>query len=335
MHKPLRTGIIGLGVGERHIAGFEAHSDCRVTALCDFDPAKQAMAAERYPAMRLYHRAEDLLDDPDIDVVSIASYDDAHFDQILRAIAAGKHIFVEKPMCLTQDELVRIRAALNSRPDLRISSNLILRRAPRFMDLRRRIQDGGFGRLYFLEGDYNYGRLHKITDSWRGDIPYYSVVLGGAIHVMDLMLWLSGERAVEVSALSNRFCSEGTKFRHDDFCVALVRFESGATAKVSANYGCVYPHFHRLSIYGTEATFENRLDGGRLWTSRDPGQQPEMLDSPYPGVEKGALIYSFIEEIIGCGVADVSTDDVFKTMSVCLAINRAVSEGRPVTVDYI
>ena len=48
------------------------------------------------------------------------------------------------------------------------------------------------GRLYYLEGDYAYGRLPKILSGWRAEIPIYSVVHGGAIHIIDLLLWLGG-----------------------------------------------------------------------------------------------------------------------------------------------
>ena len=54
--------------------------------------------------------------------------------------------------------------------------------------MRELIAAGELGELFHLEGDYDYGRRHKLTDGWRGRIPYYSVVLGGAIHMVDLLL---------------------------------------------------------------------------------------------------------------------------------------------------
>ena len=49
---------------------------------------------------------------------------------------------------------------------------------------------GDYGRAYYVEADYNYGRLWKLTDGWRGEIPFYSVVYGGAVHMIDLVCWL-------------------------------------------------------------------------------------------------------------------------------------------------
>ncbi len=330
----LRAGVVGLGVGERHIAGYRAHPDCEVVALADIDPAKREMAALRYPGVKLHASAEALIDDPTIDIVSIASYDAAHFAQIHRAVEAGKHVFAEKPLCQSRDELAQIRAALARRPGLRLSSNLILRRAPRFRALKSEIAAGRFGRLFHLEADYNYGRVHKIIEGWRGKQGYYSVMLGGGVHVVDLVLWLAGERVVEVAGFGNRIATAGTGFRFDDMTLAILRFESGAVAKVTANFGCVFPHFHRLLVYGTEATFENGVDAGRIWRSREPDARPELVTLPYPGAEKGDLIPSFIDAVLGRGSAEVDEAGVFDAMSVCLAIDEAVRHGAVVRPAY-
>jgi predicted dehydrogenase len=330
----LRAGVIGLGVGERHIAGYRAHPDCEVIALADLDAGKREAAAARYPGMRLYVSAEALIDDPAIDVVSIASYDEAHAAQTLRALEAGKHVFAEKPLCQTAAELAAIAAALARHPELRLSSNLILRRAPRFRALKRRIEAGELGRLFHLEADYDYGRIHKIVDGWRGRQEYYSVMLGGGVHVVDLLLWLAGERVVEVAAFGNRIATAGTGFRFDDMVVAILRFASGAIAKVAANFGCVFPHFHRLLVYGTAATFENGIEEGSLWRSRDPEAAPEAMREDYPGAAKGDLIPSFVDAVLGRGGAEVGAHEALDAMSVCLAIDEAARSGRLVAPTY-
>jgi predicted dehydrogenase len=330
----LRAGIIGLGVGERHIAGYRAHEDCEVVALADFDAGKREMAAARYPGLKLYATAEALLDDPGIDVVSIASYDEAHFAQVRRALDAGKHVFVEKPLCQSREELATLHAALARNARLRLSSNLILRRTPRFCALKERIGSGDFGRLFHLEADYNYGRINKIIEGWRGRQEFYSVMLGGGVHVVDLLLWLAGERVVEVAGFGNRIATTGTPFRFDDMAVAILRFASGATAKVTANFACVFPHFHRLLVYGTAATFENGFEHGLVWRSREPGAMPERMDEAYPGAEKGDLIPSFIDAILGRRTAEIAERDVFDAMSVCLAIDEACRRGAIVAPIY-
>jgi len=333
--KQLRAGIIGLGVGEKHIEGYQSHPDCEVVALCDFSNEKLTMARTKYPDIKLTHQADELLSDPDIDVVSIASHDNYHYEQIVQAINNNKHIFVEKPLCLYEGEATHIRRLLQEKPGLKMSSNLILRMAPRFRLLKQMITDGHMGQLFYVEGDYNYGRLHKITDGWRGKIDFYSVVYGGSVHIVDLLLWLTGDRVVEVAAYGNNLASRDTGFRYNDMVVSILKFQSGMVGKVAVNFGCVSPHFHVLSIYGTKATFVNGLEYGTLFESRDPTQAGRKITAPYPGTQKGALIYSFVDSILNRSQAEVTLEDIFKTMSVCFAIEKATHQSGSVVVRYL
>ncbi|MGR0185147.1 Gfo/Idh/MocA family protein [Azospirillum aestuarii] len=330
----LKAAVIGLGVGEQHIEGFERHSACRVTVLCDIDHDRLAAVGARHPGRSLVSDPGQVLCDPNIDAVSIASYDDAHFQQVVTALEHGKHVFVEKPLCQTDVELDGIHRALLRHRGLRLSSNLPLRRVPRFLDLRARIQSGAMGTLYHVEGDYNYGRLHKITEGWRGALPSYSVMKGGGIHMVDLLLWFTGQRVTEVFAMGNRIASKGSQVRFDDMVVATLRFSGGAVGKVAANFGCVYPHFHRLSIYGTAGTFVNEPNGARYHFSRDPVDPGELVDGSYSGTDKGAGVAAFVNAILTGERPDVTEQDVFDAMSVCLAIDRSNIEGAPCAVHY-
>ena len=320
----LRAGIIGLGVGEQHIAGYRAHPGCEVVAICDIDAERLEQVGERQGVAWRTTEAAELLASREIDMVSVASYDDAHFEQIRAALESGKHVFAEKPLVLYEEEAGELRAVLAAHPELVLSSNVPLRESPRFLDLRERVRAGELGELFHVEGDYEYGRRHKLTDGWRGRIPYYSVVLGGAIHVIDLLLWITGRRVVEVSsAMGSRIATRGTRFAHDDFVLATLRFEGGMTGKVTANLGCVTPHFHQIKLYGTDGTFVNGMPDAVI--HRAGGSEP--ITTAYPGMTKGALIESFVERIVTGTPAKVTADDVFATLDVCFAIERALREG--------
>ena len=328
----MRAGVIGLGVGEAHAAAYAAHPKVELAALCDMDEARLREGGAAYPGAGTTTNAEELLDDPSLDLVSIASYDSDHHWQVMRALERGKHVFVEKPLCQTEEQASEIHALLAERPSLVLSSNLLLRASPRFQLLKRWIDDGRFGRIHYMEGDYDYGRLWKITEGWRGDLESYSVTLGGTIHLIDLLLWLSGDRPVRAQATGNRLVTEGTKFRFDDLVVSLLELESGATMKVAANFGCVHPHFHDVKVFGREATFVNGLEQATLWTPGDDGPRAELLDSPYPGVQKGALIDSFVEAAAGGPPPIVTADEVFQVLATCFAIDRAAQSGDGVAV---
>lgn len=331
----LRAAVIGLGVGEKLAETLARHPDCQLAAICDVDADRLAAVARRFPSAAARASADAVLDDASIDLICIASHDDHHYAQTMRALEQGKHVFVEKPFVLRESEAVAVRDALRRHPDLRLSSNLILRKSPRFTDLRRRVDAGELGRLYHLEGDYNYGRLHKVLDGWRGKLDFYSVVHGGGVHVADLLMWLARDRIVEVSAVGNAIASEGSGFRNFDNVVAVLRFASGAVGKLGVNFGCVFPHFHPIALYGTKATFLNRVEGALLYTSRDPQARALELDTEYPGTHKGDLLPSFIDAILGRGAADVTERDVFDSLAVCFAIERSAHSRRPVEVEYL
>jgi len=334
----IKAGVIGLGVGAQHIAGFLKHPKCEVVSLCDYSEDKLIACKENYPGVKITKDADEVLQDPQIDVVSIASYDNYHYEQIVMAIRNGKHVFVEKPLCLHRKEADDIRALLEENADLKLSSNLILRLSPRFKYLKSLIAEGRLGRVYYMEGDYNYGRLHKITEGWRGNLEFYSVVYGGGVHMVDLLLWLldgEDDPVKEVSSYGNNICSKNSTFKYNDIVVSLLKFESGKIAKIACNFGCVFPHFHSLQIFGTKATFVNGFENGMLYESRDSVNPPIKISDAYPGTHKGDLIYDFVKSIIDGSRPIVAEDDVFKTMSVCFAIEQSINESKTVEVNFL
>ena len=103
---------------KKHIAGYQADERCQVDLLCDTDSAKLNQVGSRYPGITRINDPEEVLTNPDIGVVSIASYDNFHCDQIVLALEHSKHVFVEKPLCLMQEELDDIIGQLRCNPDL-------------------------------------------------------------------------------------------------------------------------------------------------------------------------------------------------------------------------
>ena len=334
----LGVGVIGLGVGQQHARTFAQHGDCYVAALCDVNPDKLEQVGREIPGAKRYRESAGLIDDPDVQIVSVASNDDHHAVQVVRSLQRGKHVFAEKPLCLNRAEFDEIVAAWRVSGGARLSTNTLLRRSPRFRWLKNAINAGQLGTVFCVEADYVYGRLHKLLSGWRGEIRNYSVILGGAIHLIDLVLWLSGQRPIEVCAYGSGLGTAETTFKGKDLVLALLRFDSGLIAKIGANFASVYPHFHRLAAYGTKGTFENMpaavSSSARLWESRDGGLPPREIDEPYPAVGKGDLIPSFVEAVLGRGVPEVPESDVFAAIAVALAIEDALVVGRPVAVEY-
>ena len=333
--KHLHSGIIGLGVGEQHIIGYESHPYSTIKKLCDFSESKRQEIKKKYPQYEISDNENDILQDPDIDVVSIASYDNYHYSQIMKALQNGKHVFVEKPLCLLEDEAKKIRTHLEKHPDQKLSSNLIMRKYPRFITLRNIIKKGELGELYYMEGDYNYGRVNKIVDGWRGKLDFYSVIYGGAVHIVDLLMWMIGKSIAEVFTYGNKFMTKNTKFKFNDLTVSLLRFEDDSLAKISSNFGCVFPHFHAFTLYGSKATFMNDFEFGKIYNSRDQKDAFRKIEVRYKSINKGEIVYDFVDSIVNNSTPLVSTNDVFKTMSVCFAMEKSMNTNKPEKVDYI
>jgi predicted dehydrogenase len=330
----LRVGVIGLGVGEQHAIAFARDERCELAALCDLSEGTLGRVGARYPGTRRTTDPDELLRDASLDAVAIASYDDAHFAQVLTALRHGKHVFVEKPLCRDEDELRDLRAASRAAPGLVLASNLVLRAAPLYRWVRTERESGRLGRVYAFDGDYLYGRMHKITDGWRREVEDYSVLLGGGVHLVDLMLFATGERPVRVSAVGNRIATAGTAFRYLDFATATFEFESGLVGRVTANFGCMHSHQHVVRVFATEATVLHDDCGPRVHGSRDPEVPARPLElDPLPP-SKGALVPAFVDAVVGERDSGVGAEHEFAVIAACLAADRALAAGEAVAVDY-
>ncbi len=333
----LRAGIIGLGVGEKHAAAFDTHPYCEVAALCDIAEDRLSDVGADYPRAGRTQSWQEIISDPSIDIVSVASYDDVHAEQVIGALSSGKHVFAEKPLCLHPAEARGIRQALTSSKGLRLSSNLNLRTCPRFMAVRDNIRSGNMGEVFHAEADYLWGRRWKLTDGWRKDMPFYSIIHGAAVHMVDLIMWLTDSRPTEVQGYGNRIATARSEFRFNDFAAVLLQFENGMTAKVAASGACVHPHFHRVTVFGTQQTFLHDMEGAKIVSSSASEEPPTPVEENYPGVDRKAnVITSFIDSILDAAVQPVvSTEDVFATMAVCFAAEAAITRGKPVRIDYL
>ena len=324
----LRVGVIGLGVGERHIYGFNRSLHAKTTKICDRDKEKLADVSARSGVKDMTVDANDILLDPKIDVVSIASYDEYHAEQVIMALNTGKHVFVEKPICLTEHELDSICEAYErsqkrvKKP--KVSSNFILRREERFLKLKKRVEDGDLGEIYAVEGSYDYGRVRKLINGWRANTKHYSVMHGGGIHILDLFEWLTGQKFVPYSTLANKSVTNQTKFQPNDLILSIGKFGDNILGKISANFGSQTEHFHQLKLYGTRGTFVHDCGSASYFFGSEPEVVRETDNSPFPSSMKGDLLPDFISAIIDDAPLPIDFHHVEKIMRTSLAINAQV-----------
>ena len=197
--------------------------------------------------------------------------------------------------------------------------------SPRFIDIKKKIENGFFGDIYYVEVDYNYGRLKKILYGWRGKIKDFSVVLSGGIHMIDMILWFLECQPISIKSFANNFCIKKI-LNINDQVVSLIKFENNVIVKLSCNFGCVYPHFHRVLIYGTNGTLEQSFKNEFILKKNNNKFSKTSLISKYPGVLKGDMIQNFLENIIFGRKLIVSKESMFDALDLCFKINRSLKK---------
>ena len=327
----LRVAVVGLGVGARHLDAYLADPRCRVTVVCDLDADRATAATARCDARATADAAEAIAA-PDVDAVSLATYDDAHAGQVVAALGAGKHVFVEKPLCRSAEELAAVAAAHARRPHLALASNLVLRAAPAFRWLRDARAAGELGDAYAFDGDYLYGRLPKIVDGWRGRVEGYSVMLGGGVHMVDLMMLCLGEHPAWVTATGTDVATRDTAFTGPDFAAATFGFPSGAVGRITANFAAVHRHQHVVRLFGTRASVVSDDRGVRLSRERDPAPA-EDLDLAALPPDKGALIGGFVDAALGVAPQAPPPAHEMAVVAACIAADRSMRTGMRVEID--
>lgn len=331
----MRAGVIGLGIGEQHVRDYLAHESIDSVLVCDLNTARARDLANSMEGVKAVSSADALLDDSSIDIVSICSYDEFHHGQTIAALRNGKHVYVEKPLCQNVEQAADIRRELDRQSHLRLSSNLVLRTCPLFESVREEVLDGMLGEIFSVDADYLWGRTAKLTEGWRGKMESYSIIQGAAVHMIDLVIWITKAKPIEVMAWGNNLATAKQGVPFEDFVSLGLRFENGMIARVGAYGGCVHPHFHRLNVYGSKGTFKHDIQGTGWLNSSTRGEYQTPASRKYPGREwRGKALHSFLNAIRGLGEPLVETRDIFNVMTICFAAEKSLKQGLPVSISY-
>ncbi|MBO5218682.1 MAG: Gfo/Idh/MocA family oxidoreductase, partial [Clostridia bacterium] len=103
--------VVGLGIGKAHVDAAAASQKCELVAVCDLIQAKMDKVVERYPGTKTYLDFDEMLKDAEIDVISICLPSAMHAEFAVKAMEAGKHVLVEKPIDITVDAALKIEEA--------------------------------------------------------------------------------------------------------------------------------------------------------------------------------------------------------------------------------
>jgi len=151
--KLVRVGIVGLGSnGVAHLRAHLNSGASEIVAICDRDRNLVEKVGQEY-GIRKRYAGDSIFDDQDIDAISINTGDNDHKTPCLKAIAAGKHVFVEKPLANSEDDVREMMdATVRATPGLKIQIGYILRFNPVFEEIHRLSVANTLGRLYIHGG---------------------------------------------------------------------------------------------------------------------------------------------------------------------------------------
>ena len=307
-----------IGYGNAGQALFEALTvNQYVGSIHVYDPAFDSIIAPVFPRNKKFVFHDKPIDvDSSFDLVVVATPDHLHKEYILNAISLGISCFVEKPLITSKVDLIEVINATNVNPETKITTNLILRASPLFVEIRKLFLNGAFGSSVFIEGKYLYGRWEKLVNGWRGTADY-SVILGGLIHLVDLVCFISNEFNYDCKIDFQRFTN---KFPSDvkDFGSIVLTSPNIGIAHLATSFSTPVDHRRDLAIYGDNGWIEVRgtevLTGGNL-----AGLNLENL--PTKSTSKGDLLSAFINDINNEGVAEYlypSKNEMIQVLKLCL-----------------
>ena len=235
----IAVGQIGYGYWGPNLARqFSMLPGSRLSVLADQSPERRERAARALPGTRVVDRVEDVLEGPDTDAVVLATPTRAHTEHALRALRAGKHVFVEKPLAPTVEESEAIICAARDAGRICMVGYLLLYH-PAFQRLESMVRGGDLGRIFTLESERtNLGTVQADENTWWRNGP----------HDLAMILQLVDSSPVWVTSFGQSFLRPGV----EDVVFAGLRFESGAIASIHVSW--LSPHRRRrLSVVGSKA----------------------------------------------------------------------------------
>ena len=345
----VRVGIIGLGfMGTTHFGIHQANPKAQVIAVADVDKVKltgdiSAVVGNigtrdsdqlDFSDIKTYESAYDLINNPDVDMVDICVPTFLHKKFALAAIAAGKHVFLEKPFARNLDEVEEIAAAARA-SDKKFNVGMCVRAWPEYYDARTRFKAGEFGALKSA----NFRRLSPNIDgnSWENWFMNNERA-GGAIldlhmHDIDLVRFFFGKpHAVSAFGLHG--------FRSDNgIDHVFARYDFGDGTLVSAEGGWAgaktVPFEMSFQIISEKATVRLMSEGYKIYWENGKIESPEVSDAALPTGWHQELAY-FVNCILDNSepVKYQQLDDLVDSFKMYAAEMESIESGKTVTINY-
>jgi UDP-N-acetyl-2-amino-2-deoxyglucuronate dehydrogenase len=248
-NEKIGIGMVGLGaISFVHEAGYSEIGDlCQIVAMCDLD-AEAATSRATFHEAHPYSRYQDLLADPNVDMVDVTVPHAQHHEVALAALEQGKHVLVEKPIAVNseqgQDLIDGARAA-----GVTLSVGENTRFVAAYQKAREILQDGILGDVWLVRTSISGSEAERVKnpDSWLGKAPYGGVILDSAVHSFYLLKWLFGGIR-DVFGLASRLMPAGEM---EDNSLVLGHLANGAEFQAHTSCALGIPWTERLEVYGS------------------------------------------------------------------------------------
>jgi predicted dehydrogenase len=328
--EPLRVACIGMGWWSDVLADAVVRSGKLAIVACyTRSQDKRQKFATKYRC-RAAPSYEAILADPAIEAIINTTPNDAHLPTTRAAAAAGKHVFLDKPIANTVSEGRAITEACRG-AGIVLALGYQRRRESHFRWIRRQIDDGAFGILVNAEANISRDRLGKIDlSSWRyqaAGMPG-GVMLQIGIHYADVLEYLLGP----IKAVSGRLAQLVLPGDNPDVASLLLEHENGALSTLNASYASA-SEYYLMNIYGKEASAYYDMHRGLTMLKRGA---ESLVQIPCPNIDTFVEeLEEFVAAVRGSGRPEMGGDGATASLAVICAGVRSAREGRRVEVAEI
>jgi len=326
MMEKVRFGIIGVGaIGPSHIYAVNNVDSAELAAVCDLNLEQAEEYGEKY-GVPSFEKVEDMLEADLTDAVSICTPSGYHLEPALKAVDAGQHLLVEKPLEITTDRIDMIIDAARKN-DVKLGNVFQKRFSPRISRLRELIREGMLGKLFSGSAYTKRFRTQEYFDSgdWRGtwEVDGGGCLMNQGIHILDLLIWFLGS-AEKVTAIID---NPGRDVEVETLALGLVEFKNGARGVIEGTT-LAYPELPQyIEIFGSRGTVALTGDEILRWDLVDPTDEEAAVREKLlkeQDEEKGS-----IEEIDAAPGTAVPTVDMGHTPIVEDFVNAILEDREP------
>jgi predicted dehydrogenase len=258
-------GIIGTGmISQFHARAMADVRGCRLVACHDrVSDRVEQFASEHQIAG--YTKLEEMLADPQVDAVTIATPSGAHMEPAVAAARAGKHVLVEKPLEITLKRCDRMIDACE-KAGVKLGAIFPSRFHAASQTLKKAVDAGRFGTLTLGDSYVKWFRTQEYYDSgaWRGTWEFDGggALMNQAVHSVDLLTWLMGP-VVEISAHTATLAHQ--RIAVEDTATATLRFANGALGVIEATTAAYPGYLKRIELHGSQGTAVLEEEDIKVW----------------------------------------------------------------------